>query len=390
MSNLFIMVVLLIVPCVRLFVKAATPLQNYVYCGGRGGTMSQTVMIEALGPGHDARARALDNVFAWIEPYGLDGKRVAVLLGDAPVGQDLMERTVRALSGAARVDLAARSLARYDQAHRGALTELLGDKGSLIELSSGEYESLNVPTRSYARQLHTMQTRERRYLKQAFVALPLAEADLFVVVRGLEVNRFSGVHGFFATVLDCVPTKTRTEILSYAAYDQMGEALLDVWSTIRGLFLFGVLDGEQMREETFGTTAATGVMIAGIDPNDLDGYALIASGGRISYSPFSASASLRGGQGHRGRPAGIASNISLDEVRQRVPPGFLHRPVTRSLFGGQPVFRFSARPADFDPLVCPMGAIEEGQDGIPVVRRPACVACRWCLKQYPEASASRK
>ncbi len=118
---------------------------------------------------------------------------------------------------------------------------------------SGEYESLTVPTRSYARQLHRMETRERRYIKQAFVTRCLAEADLFVVVRGLELNRFSGVHGVFATVLDCVPTKTRTEVLSYAAYGLMGEALLDVWSAINGLFLFGVFDGERIREETFGT-----------------------------------------------------------------------------------------------------------------------------------------
>lgn len=352
--------------------------------------MSQTVMIEALGPGPDARTRALDNVFSWMEPHGLDGKRVVVLLGDTPVGQDLMERTVKALSGASRIDLAAHSLKHYDQADRAALTGLLGDKGSLIELRSGEYESLDVPVRMSMRQLHTLQTRERRYLSKALVARPLAEADLFVVVRNLEINRFSGVHGVFATILDCVPAKTRTEILGYAAYDLLGEALLDVWSAIGGLFLFGVLDGEQIREETFGTSAPMGVMIAGVEPSDLDGYALIASGGRLSYSPFSASASLRGGDGHRGRPADIATNISLDELRQRIAPGFLERPARRSLFGGQPAFRFSARPPDFDLLTCPMGAIEEGEDGIPVVRRSSCVACRWCLKQYPEASASRK
>jgi hypothetical protein len=352
--------------------------------------MSQTVMIEAVGQGPDARTRALDIIFAWMEPHGLDGKRVVVLMGDVPVRQDLMERTVKTLANAAHIDLAARSLTRYDQEHRTVLTELVRDKGNLMELSSGEYESLAVPTRSYVRQLHTMQTSERRYLKQAFVARPLAEADLFVVVRGLEVNRFSGIHGVFATVLDCVPTKTRTEILNYAAYGLMGEALLDVWSTIKGLFLFGVLDGEQMREETFGTTAAAGVVIAGIDPNDLDGYALIASGGRISYSPFSASASMRGGDGHHGRPADVATNIPLDELRQRVPPGFLQRPVDRHLFGRQPIFRFSARPTNFDMIVCPTGAIQEGQDGIPVVRRSACVACRWCLKEYSEVSAVRK
>ncbi len=352
--------------------------------------MSQTVMIEALESSPDARTRALDDVFAWMSPHGLEGKRVLVLLGDTPVGQDLVERAVGALSGAAHIDLAAHSLARYDQADRTALTKLVEGKGSLIELGRGEYESLDVPIRSYARQLHTMQTRERRYLKRAFVARPLAEADLFVVVRGLDLNRFSGVHGVFATILDCVPAKTRTEILSYAAYDLAGEALLDVWSAIRGLFLFGIFDGEQMREETFGTTAAMGFLIAGIDPADLDGYALIASGGRMSYSPFSASASSRGGEGRRGRPADITTNISLDELRERVPAGFLQKPVARSLFRRQPVFRFSARPDGFDPLVCPMGALEEGQDGIPVVRRSACVACRWCLKQYREVSVFPK
>jgi hypothetical protein len=349
--------------------------------------MSQTVMMEALGQGEDARMHALGNIFAWMEPHGLEGKRVLVLLGDVPVEEDLMERVIRTLSSASRVDLAARSLAGYDEAHRTALTELLHGKGDLMELSSGEYESLEVPVRPYARRLHQMQTVERRYLKQAFVARPLAEADLFVVVRGLEVNRFSGVHGVFATILDCVPTKTRTEVLSYAPYGLVGEALLDVWSAIQGLFLFGVLDGEQTHDETFGTTAATDVLIAGIDPDDLDAYALIATGGRISWSPFSAAASTRGGKTRHGRPADVASNISLDELRGRIPSGFLHVPATRSFFGGSPVFRFSSRPIDFDPLVCPMGAIEEGQNGVPLIRKSACIACRWCLKQYPEVSA---
>jgi heterodisulfide reductase subunit A-like polyferredoxin len=60
------------------------------------------------------------------------------------------------------------------------------------------------------------------------------------------------------------------------------------------------------------------------------------------------------------------------------------------MFGAPPVFRFSRRPDNFDALVCPMGAIEEGQNGIPLVRRASCVACGWCLKEYAEASASRR
>ncbi|MCX6087163.1 MAG: hypothetical protein NTW63_05400, partial [Caldiserica bacterium] len=132
--------------------------------------MSQTVMIEALGKGTLARTQALDNVFRWMEPQGLDGKRVLVLLGDIPVRLDLVERTVRTLSEAARVDLAATSLAGYDEAYRSALTRVLGERGDLIEMISGEYESLTVPTRYYARQLHKMETPERRYIKQAFVS----------------------------------------------------------------------------------------------------------------------------------------------------------------------------------------------------------------------------
>lgn len=352
--------------------------------------MSQTVKIEALGPGIDSRTQALDNVFHWMEPQRIEGKRVLVLLGDIPVRLDLVERTVWALSGAARIDLAARSLAGYDEAYRSALIRLLGERGNLIEIISGEYESLTVPARSYARQLHKMDTPERRYVKQAFVSRCLAEADLFVVVRGLEFNRFSGVHGVFATVLDCVPTKTRTEVLSYAAYGLMGEALLDVWSVIGSAFLFGVLDGERAREETYGRTAETGVILAGFDPQELDGYALIASGGRVSWSPFSSSASARIGSGHRARTTDVASNISLEELRARVPGNFLRKPPSRGIFGAPPVFRFSGRPDRFDALVCPMGAIEEGQNGIPLVRRASCVACGWCLKEYAEASASRR
>ena len=101
--------------------------------------MSQTVMIEALGQGIDARTQALDNVFRWMEPQGLDGKRVLVLLGDIPAPLDLVERMVRTLSRAAQIDLATRSLAGYDQTYRSALTSLLGERGDLIEITSGEY-----------------------------------------------------------------------------------------------------------------------------------------------------------------------------------------------------------------------------------------------------------
>ena len=352
--------------------------------------MSQTVMIEALGQGTLARAQALDNVFGWMKPQGLDGKRVLVLLGDIPVQPDLVERTVRSLSGAARVDLAARSLAEYGEGYRSSLRSLLGERGDLIEMISGEYEALRVPTRSSTLQPHKMETPERRYIKQAFVSRYLAEADLFVVVRGLEVNRFSGVHGVFATFLDCIPTKTRTEVLSYAAFGLMGEALLDVWSSISGLFLFGVFDGERVTEETFRKTADLGAIVAGIDPEELDGYALIACGGKVSWSPFSSSASARLGRGGRGRTADVACNIPLDELRARVPGRFWQRPPVRRAFGVSPVFSFSSRPDRFDTLVCPTGAIEEGQNGIPLVRRGSCVACGWCLKEYAEASTSRK
>ena len=235
-----------------------------------------------------------------------------------------------------------------------------------------------------------METPERRYVKQAFVSRCLAEADLFVVARGLELNRFSGVHGIFATVLDCLATKTRTEVLSYAAYGLMGEALLDVWSAIPGAFLFGVFDGERACEETYGRTVETGVILAGIDPEELDGYALIASGGRVSWSPFSSSASARIGKGRRGRVADVVSNIALDELRARVPDGFWQRLPVRGVFGVPPVFRFSSRPENFDTLVCQMGAIEERQDGIPLVRRASCVACGWCLKEYAEVSTYRR
>src|SRR5450759_558727 len=75
---------------VQLFVKARMPLRNHVYCCGPGGAMSQTVMIEALGQGIDARTQELDNVFRWIEPQGIDGRRVLVLLGDIPAPLDLV------------------------------------------------------------------------------------------------------------------------------------------------------------------------------------------------------------------------------------------------------------------------------------------------------------
>ena len=352
--------------------------------------MAETVMIEALGQGSDARARALENVFSWMMPRGLEGKRVVVLLGDVPVKLDLVQKTVASLAGAARIDLAVRSLAAYDETLRHALTALVSGRGDLIEMISGEFESLAVPVRSAARELHNMQTQERRFIKQAFVARCLAEADLFVVVRGLELNRFSAVHGVFATVLDCVATKTRTEVLSYAAYGLMGEALLDVWSALDGSFLFGVLDGEETREETFGRSVATGIILAGIDPEELDGYALIVSGGRVSWSPFSASASARAGKSRRGRATEVASNVSLDELRARMPSGFWEKPPAHGMFGKPPVLRFASRPADFDTLVCPTGAIEEGSAGIPLVRRANCVACGWCLKQYAEVSVQRR
>lgn len=352
--------------------------------------MSETVMIEAFGQGTDPRQRALDNVFRWMEPPELDGKKVLVLLGDTPVSLDVVERTVRMFSGAARIDLAARSLARYDDACQAALRGLVEKRGDLIEMFSGEYELLTVPRRSYARQLHRMESLERRYIKQAFVARCLAEADLFVVLRGFEFNRFSGIHGMFATILDCTPTKTRTEVLSYAAYGLMGEALLDVWSAIGGAFLFGVVDGERACEETFERAAEIGVILAGVDPEELDGYALIAGGGKASWSPFASSVSMHSGRGSRARIADITSNIPLDELRARMPEGFWQRPPVRGAFGALPVFRFTGRPDSFDTLVCPMGAIEEGPDGIPVVRRGACVACGWCLKEYAEASASKR
>jgi len=352
--------------------------------------MSETVMIEALGHGSDARGHALDNVFNWMTIRGLEGKRIVVLMGDVPTKPDLVEKVVLSLAGAARIDLAARSLAGYDAAARSALTILLGGRGELIEMSSGEFESLAVPTRTSARQLHGMETAERRFIKQAFFARCLAEADLFVVVRNLELNRFSGVHGVFATVLDCLATKTRTEVLSYASYGLMGEALLDAWSALESVFLFGILDAEQTREETFGRTAETGVILAGVDPEDLDGYALIVSGGRTSWSPFSASASAGAGRTRSRNVEGIASNVRLDELRARIPAGFWEKPPARRALGGSPKLGFSGRPTGFDALVCPTGAISEGSNGIPVVRRAGCVGCGWCLKEYAEVSVHRR
>lgn len=348
--------------------------------------MNETVRIEAIGSGPEARTRALDNIFAWMEPHNLEGKRILVLLGDDPVEDDLLERTVQSLSGASRVDLAARSLAGYGEGRRAAIRRLLNKKGDLIELVSGEFESLDVPARTYARQVRSMQVQDRRYLRKVLLARPLVEADLFIVVRRLEVNRFSGIHGVSATILDCVPTRTRVDVLTYASYDLMGEALLDIWAVIPGLFLFGVFDGEHVREETLDITGETNVLIAGIDPEDLDGYALIASGNRLSFSPFGASATAHGGDRRRSRSQEFSSNISLEEVRQRIPPGMVNRPPSRGLLRRSPVIVFDGRPADFDPLICPTGALEEGPAGIPYVRRPACVGCRWCLKTYREAS----
>jgi hypothetical protein len=88
--------------------------------------------------------------------------------------------------------------------------------------------------------------------------------------------------------------------------------------------------------------------------------------------------------------ADIVSNIELAELRARVPDGFWQRPPARTAFGAPPVFRFSRHPESFDTLVCPMGAIEEGQDGVPLVRRAACVTCGWCLKEYAEVSTYRR
>lgn len=352
--------------------------------------MNETVMIEAFEQSSNGRAHAIDHVFEWMTPHGLEGKRIVVLMGDRPVGLDLVQRVVSSLAGATRVDLAAKSLAGYDDTLRTALKALVEGRGDLVEMISGEFESLAVPTRNYARQLHSMQTQERRFIKQAFVARCLTEADLFVVVRGLELNRFSGIHGIFATLLDCVATKTRTEVLSYAAVGQMGEALLDVWSAVEGSFLFGVLDGEQTREETFGRTAETGILVAGVGPEELDGYGLIVSGGKISWSPFSTSAQTRSGKTRRGRQIDVVTNVSLDELRQRIPAGFWERPIAPGMLARPPILRFSSRPADFDTLVCPTGAIEERPEGIPVVRRSGCVGCGWCMKEYAEVAIARR
>lgn len=348
--------------------------------------MNETVRIEAIGSVPDARTRALDNIFTWMEPHNLEGKRILVLLGDDPVEEDLLERAIQSLSGASHLDLAARSLAGYGEERRAAIRRLLDKKGDLIELVSGEFESLDVPVRTHAREVRSMQVQDRRYLRKVLLARPLVEADLFVVLRRLEVNRFSGVHGVSATILDCVPTKTRAEVLTYASYDLMGEALLDIWAVIPGLFLFAVFDGEHVREETLGITGETGVLIAGIDPEALDGYALIASGNRISFSPFGASVTAHGGDRRHSRSQEFSSNISLEEVRQRVPPGMISKPPSRGLLRRSPVIVFDGRPTDFDTLICPTGALEEGSAGVPCVCRSACVGCRWCLKAYREAS----
>jgi len=347
-------------------------------------------MIEAFEQRPDARAYALDNVFGWMQPQKLETKRILVLLGDTPVAADLVRRAVALVSAAAHIDLGVHSLKKYDSAQRAALQDIVKDHGSLLELEHGEYESLEVPRRTSDRQFHGMEASERRFLKKAFVARPLAEADLFIVIRNLELNRFSGIHGVFATLLDCVPAKTRTEVLSYASYGLMGEALLDVWSALPGQFLFGVFDGEQLHDETFGDTTDTGFIMAGIDPDDLDGYGLIASGCRVSYSPFSATASARSGKGRGHRAADVTANVSLEELRERVPAGFVRKNLTRRLFGTAPALRFSARPAGYDSLVCPTGAMSAESGEIPVVNRASCIGCGWCLKEYAEVTPSKR
>ncbi len=352
--------------------------------------MSQTVMIEAFEQQPGARVRALDNIFSWMQPQGLEGKHVLLLLDDYPVAPDMLQRAVNLVSAAARVDFGARSFAQYDSSGRTALQDILQDRGSLVELGDGEYESLDVPERMTMRQFRGMEAPEKRFLKKVFIARPLAEADFFIVLRNLGLNRFSGVHGIFATLLDCLPAKTRTEILSYASYDLMGEALLDAWSAMPAQFLFGIFDGERLREETFGDTVETGFFIAGIDPDDLDSYALIASGCRVSASPFSTTASVRMGKGKGSKAADITANVTLEELRDRIPAGFLRKTIRRGLFRGAPMLRFSARPASYDNLVCPTGAISEGPDGVPVVNRVSCVGCGWCLKEYAEADLSRR
>ena len=352
--------------------------------------MSETVILEAIGQGPGARAQAIEHVIRWVNP-GVDvrGRSVVVLLGEYPAGSDLLEAVVGSLSEAARVDLAAPTLARYDADRREHLAGLLGTRGQLIDMSAGQYEALRVPLRASLHNAHGMQTAERRLIKDAYVALCLAEADRFAVVRNLELNRFSGVHGMFATVLDCLATKTRAEVLGYQGYGLMGQALLDVWSALEADFLFGVLDGQRAHEETFGKEAELGILLGGLDPAELDGTALIASGGRVSWSPFAASGSSRRGTGsRRDVRSGIVTNIPLGDVRERMQLGFAERPPARRFLGAAPTVRFTGRPADFDTLVCPTGAIEEGTDGIPVVRRHSCVLCGWCLKQYAEATTS--
>lgn len=352
--------------------------------------MSETVMLEAMGQVPGVRTEAIEHVVRWVNPgHDVRDRSVVVLLGEYPAGADLLEAVVGSLSEAARVDLAAPTLARYDAALREHLAGLLGTRGQLIDISSGQYEALRVPLRSSMRDVHGMQTAERRLIKDAYVARCLADADRFAVVRGLELNRFSGVHGVFATVLDFLATKTRADVLGYQGYGLMGQALLDVWSAIEGDFLFGVLDGQQAREETFGKVAELGILLAGLDPAELDGTALIASGGRVSWSPFGASASTRAGTGNRrDARSGIVTNVALEDVRERMPHGFAEHPPVRRFLGAPPTIRFTGRPADFDTLVCPTGAIEEGTDGIPVVRRHSCIVCGWCLKQYAEATTS--
>jgi hypothetical protein len=351
--------------------------------------MNQTVMIEAYGDTAGDRTTALEHTFGWMQPQGLQGKRILLLTGNVPGDPAVLRRAVELCREAGHIDIGIQSLGDWPAAARLTMEELIAPYGRVIEYGGGEYESLKVPSRVVAGTRHRLETIEKCYLKQVFVARCLAEADLIGVVRMVELNRFSGVHGFFATILDCVPTRTRTEVLSYASYGMMGEAMLDVYSAIRGRFLFGVFDGHRVIEETFGDTADARFIIAGIDPDELDAYALIASGSRVSYSPFSNPARARLGKGRRGASPDIVLNVRLDDLRARIPSEFVRAPIIRSAFRSLPDLRFSACPVDFDTLVCPTGAIELGENGIPAVRRTACVGCGWCLRVWREVTLAR-
>jgi hypothetical protein len=352
--------------------------------------MNQTVMIEAYSDVTGGRTTALEHIFGWMQPQSLHDKRILLLAGNTPVDPALLRHAVGLCRGSGRIDIGIQSLTRWPTAARSAMDELIAPYGRVIEYGGGEYESLEVPSRFVTGTRRRLEVNEKRYVRQAFVARCLAEADLIGIVRGVGLNRFSGIHGFFATILDCVPTKTRTEVLSYASFGMMGEALLDVYSAIRGRFLFGVLDGHSVVEETFGEAVDARFIIAGTDPDELDSYALIASGSRVSYSPFSNPAQARLGKGRRGASPDVVLNVRLDDLRARIPSGFVRPPILRSAFRSQPNLHFSACPADFDTLVCPTGAIDLAESGIPAVRRGACVACGWCLGAWREVSVARR